>query len=825
MRKSGVRFVVGFSVLLVIVAMLTAFHFYKQGQQEQAELTIRDMARASDEIHRGFLHLHLGGQESPWQYEIGKVLIQQAVQQYRVMEQTMDAPAALLEQLNHLHHHLETMLESSNTMTQLALLQAMYHHTQEVTELDRQIRLFLEQKSSRLNWLFNIAMGLAVLMVSAASLLLFRADKARLRAAEQLVASEARFRELTECVSDVLWLFDVQSKQFIYLSSAYERVWGLPRTRPEDASPWYELIHEEDRERVLSAFKSIQSGAGVAGGDEVFRIKRQDGNVRWLHSTAYPVLNKQGQVIRVAGISRDITERFQDREQLHLLSTAVGRLNDIVMITEATPLNEPGPRVIFVSDSFEKITGYRKEEIIGRSPRLLQGAGTEIEELCRVRQALERGEAINARLTNYRKDGSEIYIELQIAPILDGHCNRTHWVSVIRDITHRRAMEYELQHAQRMEAIGHLSSGLAHDFNNLLTVILGNADLLAEQLHDARLVGLARLVSMAAQRGAELTQQMLAFARHQVLAPKVLDPLMLLHELFPLLKRSVGHHVGLYIEPINDIPAICVDPTRFENALLNICINARDAMPTGGSIRITVRSVELGASDSNGYNQVIPGRYVEISVIDTGMGIAPELFDKIFDPFFTTKSKERGTGLGLSMVFGFIKQSEGHIDIRSVPGKGTSIHLYLPVSDEQPEAINNPEVVMDEDGTRASILVVEDDDLVRQYVHRCLEDAGHQVVLASNGREALEVLDQGGSFDLLFTDVLMPEMGGLDLAKVALQRLPNMKVIYSSGFYEEDVLEQLLSSGRPHLLAKPYRSEELLSMVARVLSAEPGSVY
>lgn len=810
----------GITLLLMVVVLLVVFHSYQQRHQQQSTLIIRDMARANDELNRGFLHLHLGSSaNSPWEYESGPVLIWQAVQQYGNMAELLAQAPEVSDQLQHLQQHLTEMLAEVRAFSPLELQQAMYHHTGEASELDRQIRLVLEAQASRLNWLFSIATLTAVLLILVSGLLMLRAERGRAKAIQQLLESESRLRELSECISDALWLKDAHSGKTVYISPAYDHLWGQSReAQLQNPDSWLSALHPEDRERTVSAFHAMLTDPVNNRFDEIFRIILPDNSQRWIHDTAYPVTDESGQVVRIAGIARDITLRYQERERLNLLNTAIARLNDIVMITEASPLDEPGPRVLFVNDSFEKITGYSRDEIIGQNPRILQGPDTDREVTRQIRDALEAGQPFNGEITNYRKDGSEIRIELEIVPILDPRGQITHWVSVERDVTSRRAMEAELQHAQRMEAIGHLTGGLAHDFNNLLTVILGNADLLTEQIQDEHLIPLARIISMAAHRGAELTQQLLAFARQQVLEPKVIDPLRQLNAMQTLLTRSIGEHIRLSISALGPLSHIKVDPSRFENALLNLCINARDAMPEGGKISITLRNTRLNLSDSNRYSDVVPGEYVEILITDTGHGIPQELVQKVFDPFFTTKEKGKGTGLGLSMVFGFVRQSGGHISLESTTGKGTQLALYLPAV-ATPEPIQfSPEAQRSTAFIPARILLAEDDPLVREYAALQLRNAGYEVKVSANGVEAMEQLQQDGPFDLLFTDVLMPEMNGPELARQAVQVQPGLKVVFTSGFFEGEELEQVLNTPLNHLLAKPYQREDMLALINEVLA-------
>jgi CheY-like chemotaxis protein len=298
----------------------------------------------------------------------------------------------------------------------------------------------------------------------------------------------------------------------------------------------------------------------------------------------------------------------------------------------------------------------------------------------------------------------------------------------------------------------------------------------------------------------------------------VIDPLKQLNAMQTLLVRSIGEHIRLNISTRGPVSHIKVDPSRFENALLNVCINARDAMPDGGTIDITLGNTRLNLSDSNHYSDVIPGEYVEIMITDTGHGIPQELVQKVFDPFFTTKEKGKGTGLGLSMVFGFVRQSGGHISLDSSLGQGTQLALYLPaVAAPEPVQFSAP-ATRSREFIPARILLAEDDPLVREYAALQLRNAGYEVKVTADGVEALEQLQQDGPFDLLFTDVLMPEMNGPELARQAVQVQPGLKVVFTSVFLEGEELEQVLNTPLTHLLPKPYQREDLLALIREVLA-------
>ncbi len=530
----------------------------------------------------------------------------------------------------------------------------------------------------------------------------------------------------------------------------------------------------------------------------------------------------------ILAINNDVTERRRSEQQLRLLEAAVARLNDIIVITEAEPIDEPGPRIVFVNDALQQRTGYRREELIGRSPRLLQGPLTSRGELARIREALRNLRPIRAELINYNRAGEPFWLELDIVPLADSTGRCTHWVSVQRDITDRRRSEQRLQESetrllqsQKLEAIGQLTGGIAHDFNNLLTVIIGSTESLTEELaSDPKLSALAQMAKTAGERGAELTNRLLAFARRQALEPRLFQPHTVVKDMLPLLRQTLGENIRVDMPRDDKTWPVFVDPGQLESAVLNLCINARDAMPEGGSLLLETTNVHLDRTYSSENLDVQPGDYVMVAVSDTGTGIPPQLLSRVFDPFFTTKVEGKGSGLGLSMVYGFTKQSGGHVKIYSELGSGTAVKLYLPRADQAQSRIA-PDVVADVelrgDGV---ILLVEDDALVRQHAARLLNDFGYRVLQAADGAQALQIVRSGTAIDLLFTDVVLTGgMSGPQLAAEVAKLQPSVPVLFTSGYTEDAIVHHNRVDAGVHLLHKPYSRRTLSAKVRGALRA------
>jgi signal transduction histidine kinase/GAF domain-containing protein/ActR/RegA family two-component response regulator len=393
----------------------------------------------------------------------------------------------------------------------------------------------------------------------------------------------------------------------------------------------------------------------------------------------------------------------------------------------------------------------------------------------------------------------------------------------LQDITKQLAVEERLKQSQRLESIGQLTGGVAHDFNNLLTIIRGNSELLIEQLtDDEQLRTMAEMTLDAARRGAELTYRLLAFARRQALEPKVIDASNLLVGMVPLLRRTLSEDIEIELVPNAALWHALVDPSQLEGAVLNLCINARDAMQRGGRIIIETKNVVLDEAYAGSQADVTPGEYVMVAVSDTGTGITPENLARVFDPFFTTKDIGKGTGLGLSMVYGFIKQSRGHIKLYSEMGTGTVAKMFIPRSKQVREAVAEaPVLIADLVGTE-KILLVEDDDLVRRHAESQLILFGYRVITAANGPAALEIIRETEDVDLLLTDVVMPGgMNGRALVDHALRLRPELRVLYASGYTDNAIIHQGRLNEGTYLLSKPYSRIELAQKVRAALAVKP----
>jgi PAS domain S-box-containing protein len=516
-------------------------------------------------------------------------------------------------------------------------------------------------------------------------------------------------------------------------------------------------------------------------------------------------------------IGRDVTEQLRmeaaERQTKEMLAAVIDAAPTAIVCLDAADR-----KVTVWSRAATEIFGYTAEEVLGRPYALVpEGGEKEFDEL--IAKAV-RGETLrNIQVRRRRKDGSLVDISFDGAPMYDDNGKVRAIAYALLDITERNRLEAQLRQSQKMDAIGQLTGGVAHDFNNMLTVITGTIDILADAVADRpNIAAIAKLISEAADRGAELTRNLLAFARRQPLQPCETNVNNVAVESLKLLRPTLGDDIEIVSRLRDDAWPALIDPAQLSTAILNLAINARDAMEDGGKLTIETDNVHLDDAYVALHSEVQPGPYVMIAVSDTGTGIPAAIRDKVFEPFFTTKGVGSGTGLGLSMVYGFVKQSGGHIKIYSEEGYGTTFKLYLPQADAMPAAVDAP--LPEIESGNETILVVEDDESVRASVTAQLQALGYKTVSAANAQEALDIVDSGAEFDLLFTDVIMAgPMNGRRLADEIARRRPPLKVLFTSGYTENAIVHHGRLDPGVLLLVKPYRKRDLAKMLRRALDA------
>ena len=476
-------------------------------------------------------------------------------------------------------------------------------------------------------------------------------------------------------------------------------------------------------------------------------------------------------------------------------------------------------RIVWVNPAFTSLTGYTAEEVLGQTPRVLRSAKHDQSFYENLWSTIIAGRVWHGEITNHRKDGSEYTEEMTITPVRTNGDQIIHFIAIKQDISQRKRLEEQLYRTQKLEAVGRLAGGMAHDFNNALTVIIGLSELVQESLDaDDPMCGRMVAIRQAADHAAELTRRLLAFSRRQILQPRVLSLNTLVAGMQEMLQRLIGEHIELTSAFRASRPIIKADPGQLEQVLMNLTVNARDAMAKGGRLTIETANVELDETYCVEHRPVRPGHYVMLTVSDTGCGMDSETLSRVYEPFFTTKKQGEGTGLGLSMVYGIVKQSEGYIWAYSEPKRGSTFKLYFPEVGNAVSQVATPAAQPSARGGAETILLVEDDQAARELICESLTRKGYHVLSAPDGASAKEfVRQQNQRVDLVLTDWLMPGMNGGELIVELKSLNPKIKSVCMSGFVPGDIGQPLSLGPEASFLQKPFTQAALLTRVRAVL--------
>jgi PAS domain S-box-containing protein len=542
-------------------------------------------------------------------------------------------------------------------------------------------------------------------------------------------------------------------------------------------------------------------------------IVRPDGERRRVESSITPMRGPDGTVMGRIGVMRDVTARWQAERNVREAET---KFRNLVEGSLQGVLIHRGGRIVYVNHAVAHIFGYPAEELIGRSVDII----VHPEERRRVRESMGKAVSPAFKMRGQRRDGSITWIEVN-ARSVDWEGEPARQVTIV-DITEKQRAEDALLHAQKLESLGQLTGGIAHDFNNLLGVISGNLELLREQLKpNEDQAGYIEASLRSVRRGAELSKRLLAFARKQSLKPELTCLNELVDSMMTILQRTLGETINVEPRLVDSPWPVLIDPGQMENVLLNLALNARDAMPQGGRLLIETSNLTLEEDLAKDPNVVPAGDYLKLTVRDTGTGMTPEVLANAFEPFFTTKEVGVGSGLGLSMIYGFVQQSSGHIHIDSAPDAGTTVHLYLPrAAQSLPDERARQTKKSTPAGNNEIVLIVEDDSDLRDLAVLLLSRMGYKTHEAADGQMAIALLEKLPHVDLLFTDLVLPEgMSGVEIAQAARKRFPGLKVLFTSGYGETASMQNMLSDARVEMISKPYRREVLARRLQEVLSS------
>jgi PAS domain S-box-containing protein len=633
------------------------------------------------------------------------------------------------------------------------------------------------------------------------------------RIRRELVEREELFHLISENAADMIAVVDTNGKR-LFNSLSYQRVLGYT---PEElqASSAFEQIHPDDRGRVKKAAEDAQR-TGV-GKTLEYRLRHKDGAWLVLESTSSVIRDAKGEPEKLVIVNRDITERKRAEEALRRSEA------DFRSVVEDAPYGiyraSMTGRILQVNPALRKMLGYEQEEEL-----LRKDLATDIflhnGEYQRLTELLTKAEEIkDLEMEWKRQDEMPITVRCSCRRINDENGIPAYFEVFAEDVTERRVLEKQLRMAQKMEAIGRLSGGIAHDFNNLLGVIIGYSRVLKRSLGEGHaLCEHAVEIEKAGQRAAAMTKQLLAFSRQQVMTPEVLNLNTLVSDMEKMLPRLLGEDIEVSLTLDAQLGSVKADQSQIEQVIMNLAVNARDAMPAGGKLRIQTSNADLDQTYTRHHPGSREGNYVLLTVTDTGTGMDAGTLTHIFEPFFTTKERGKGTGLGLATVYGIVKQSNGYIWVESTPGNGATFQIYLP----RHVGLATVDEAKPDSGERLrgseSILLVEDAEPLKKLAQTFLEAGGFRVLSAGSGEEALKVAaNHAGTFDLLLTDVVMPGMNGRVLAEQLLPRQPGMRVLYMSGYTDSFIAGHGVLEPGTHLLHKPFTDEVLIRKVREVL--------
>ncbi len=667
---------------------------------------------------------------------------------------------------------------------------------------------------------FFWAVFLVTVSFAAASGRLFVTHRQLLYSSQELQKNLSLLQGITEGTTDAVFVKDSRGR-YLMINSAGARFLGrsLEEIVGKDDSGFFSAesgrqIMERDRTTIQSGETSTYEEVGVSAGV-----------ARTYLTTKGPYRDATGRVIGVLGISRDITDRKRAEEEIH---KSEQRLRVHV---EHTPLAviewDLNFRVVAWNAAAERLFGFPRAEALGQHGSFIVPPAFR-QHVDQIWQGLlEQKGGARSTNENVTKTGRTISCEWYNTPLVDESGRAFGVASLVQDVTDRVALEEKLRHSQKMEAVGRLAGGVAHDFNNILTVIMGYSQILTNGVPAVgRLMDATVQIRTAAERAEEITRQLLAFSRKSMLSPRVIDLNNIMLNLDTMLRRLIGDDVEIMTVPGHDLGAVKADPGQIEQVIMNLAVNARDAMPRGGTLTLETGNTELDDAYAREHPPVQPGRYVMLAVSDTGIGMTADTQAHIFEPFFTTKEVGKGTGLGLSTVYGIVKMSGGYIWVYSEPDRGTTFKIYFPRVDQPAEEARAERRPAGMQRGSETLLLVEDNEQVRQLTSEVLADSGYKVLLAASPEEAL-ALCRGNHPDiqLLVTDVILPGMNGPQLAAQVKQISPRTRVLYVSGYTSNAIVHYGVLDSGLWFLAKPFSLSELVAKVRQVLdaeSAEPG---
>lgn len=631
--------------------------------------------------------------------------------------------------------------------------------------------------------------------------------------------SERRLREIVQSLDAIVWEADASTFQFSFVSKRAEELMGYPIGQwTSEPAFWADHIYLDDREKTL-AFCRSEAAAGRDYEVE-YRMNTADGRVIWLRNIVRLVRDSEGRVVHLRGVMVDINERRRAQEAV-LASEAKYRT-----LFQGVPVGiyraTPDGRMLEANPALAQMLGYEDSSgtmVIDTDTIYVDAAARQKWQALMDKRGLVRDFETQAR----RRDGTLIWLRDSARAVRDAQGKVIYHEGILEDITERKQLEEQLRQSQKMEAVGRLAGGVAHDFNNLLTIISGYSDLLLDTLPEQdRSRAQVEEIRKAGTRAATLTRQLLAFSRSQVMAPQVLGLNAVVANMDKMLRRLIGEDIELVTILGENLANVHADPGQIEQVIMNLAVNARDAMPQGGKLTLETANVSLDEAYARMHVTVQAGDYVMLAVSDTGIGMDSHTQAHIFEPFFTTKEKGKGTGLGLATVYGIVKQTGGYIWVYSEPGHGSTFKMYLPKVEPLSSQSGQDKTAQSPARGHETILLVEDEPALRAMVRGVLESKGYKVLEARHGEDALMVAElHRGPIDLLLTDVVMPGMSGRELAEHLAGAHRETKILYMSGYTDDAIVHHGVLASDVAFLQKPFTPDAVVRKVREVLDAAP----
>jgi PAS domain S-box-containing protein len=624
-----------------------------------------------------------------------------------------------------------------------------------------------------------------------------------------------RFDLVLEATRDAVWEW-VAADGTVWWNERCNEIFGYPPGTAPTFAGWTERIHPDERERVVAGYMATVHSTHEAWSDE-YRIVRADGAIRTVVDHGRVERDGAGVALRLVGVMSDVTDEREARAARAQLDQQFKQLAETV--ADVTWMSDATTReILYVSPAHERIFGPEGRAVFESTEAYLAAIHPDDRPRILARMSQQLTGTYDETYRIVRSDGKERWVHSRTAPIRDAGGNVVRIAGLISDITAQRQLEEQLLQSRKMESVGRLAGGVAHDFNNLLTVILSASEFALRHLptdHKVRID--IEQVKEAADRAAKLTAQLLAFARRQVIAPVRLDLNELARQMDKLLRRVIGEHIELITRLSPGLHPVLADRSQLEQVLVNLAVNARDAMPDGGRLTLETGNVRIDDRYADSHANVEIGEYVMIAVSDTGLGIPRDVIEHMFEPFFTTKAQGSGTGLGLATCYGIVRQAGGQILVYSELGRGTTFKILLPRTSAA-ETVNRRDADSAPPGGHETVLFVEDDAPVRAVGVRILAEQGYRVLEAWGGWEALRIAaEHPGPIHVLVTDVVMPHMSGTELARRLRERRPETRVLYTSGYTENAIVHHGVLDPNLAFLQKPYVTETLLAKVRAVL--------